>query len=83
MVCTRCSLVMAPPEMHREPRRSAPLNADQNPRNGPNENAQNTRSAPVTPAARYTCSAQIRAHQSHEPAVSSQRSGWPPLEPEV
>ena len=51
--------------------------------NGPKENAKNTRSRAVTPAAPYTWSAQIRSHQSHDSAVSSHRSGWSPLDPEV
>ena len=83
MFRTRCSLVIAPPEMHSAPRRSAPPNADQNPMNGPKEKAKKTRSAAVTPAAPYTCSAQIRVHHSHESAVSSQRKGWSPDEPDV
>ena len=52
MVRTRCSLVMEPPDMQSAPSLSAPPNADQNPMNGPNEKARNTRSAGVTDAAR-------------------------------
>ena len=50
---------------------------------GPKEKAQRTLSRRPTPAARKTCSAQIRSHHSQDSAVSSQRSGRVPLEPEV
>src|SRR5690349_11012350 len=83
MLRTRCSLVIAPPEMHIAPSLSAPPNADQKPMNGPKENAKKTRSAAVTPAARYTWSDQMPVHHTHDSAVSSQRSGASPLEPEV
>src|SRR5258708_38228574 len=66
MFRTRCSVVIAPPEIASAPTRSAPANADQKPINGPNENAKNTRSDDVTPAARYTWSDQIRNHHSHD-----------------
>src|SRR5216683_2078494 len=75
MLRTRCSLLIDPPETHSAPTRCAPPNADQNPMNGPNENAKKTRSEAVTPAAAYTCSAQILSHHSHESSVSSHRSG--------
>src|SRR5207253_6889079 len=75
MLRTRCSLVIAPPEMQSAPSRWAPSNADQKPMKGPNENAKNKRSVEVTPAARYTWPAQIRIHQSQESSVSSHLSG--------
>src|SRR4029077_20730092 len=83
MLRARCSLVIAPPEMHSAPSRCAPPKADQKPTNGPNEKAKNTRSAAVTPAAAYTCSAQIRSHHSHEADGSSRRRGASPDEPDV
>src|SRR6266571_4534887 len=83
MLRNRCSLVMAPPEMQSAPSRWAPPNADQNPMNGPNEKAKKMRSAAVTPAAGYTCSDHMRSHHSHDSAVSSQRRGLSPLEPDV
>src|SRR5439155_27240197 len=43
---------IAPPEIARAPRCSAPAKADQNPTNGPKEKQKNRRSPAVTPAAR-------------------------------
>jgi len=74
---------MAPPAIAIAPSRSAPPKADQKPMKGPKEKARKIRSVAPTPAAPYTWSAQIRRHQSHDSAVSSQRSGRPPLDPDV
>src|SRR5439155_4779399 len=52
MVRTRCSLVIEPPDLQSAPSLSATPEADQDPMNGPNEKARNTRSAGVTDAAR-------------------------------
>src|SRR6202022_183245 len=78
-----CSVVIAPPEIAIAPIRSAPQKADQNPMKGPKEKAQKIRSPGPTPAAGKTYSAQIRSHHSQDSAVSSQRSGRVPLEPDV
>src|SRR5438477_11093920 len=80
---TRCSVLIPAPEMASAPSRSAPPNADQNPMNGPNENAKKTRSPGPKPAARYTWSDQMDSHQAHDSGVSSQRSGRSPLDPDV
>jgi hypothetical protein len=79
----RCSVLMAPPGITSAPSCSAPAKADQKPMKGPNEKARKTRSRAPTPAALYTCSAQIRRHHPQDSAVSSQRSGAWPLDPEV
>jgi hypothetical protein len=50
IVRSRCSVVIAPPGMTIAPNRSAPPKADQNPMNGPKENAKKTRSSWRTPA---------------------------------
>jgi len=52
MVRILCSLDIAPPEIARAPRRSAPPKAVQNPMKGPNEKAKKSLSVAVTPAAR-------------------------------
>ena len=76
IAATRSVVVIAPPVRHIAPRRSAPANADQNPTNGPNENAKKMRSRAVTPAARYI-GCQHSRHHSHDSAVSRTRSGLP------
>ena len=67
---------MAPPEIDNAPMKRAASNADQNPMNGPNENAKNTVSFAVTPAPRYT-GIQQRANHAQLLSVSNQRKGLP------
>jgi hypothetical protein len=56
--------------------RAAHSKANQNPRNGPKENAKKMLSVALTPAARNTCD-QLSNIQSQLSDVSSQRSGLP------
>src|SRR5690349_14366378 len=70
----RARLDIDPPGKQKQRRRKTASNADQNPRNGPKENAKKNRSWEVTPAAPRIWT-QFCTMQSQLSAVSSHRIG--------
>ena len=79
---SRAGLVIPPPAMQRNPASVAASNPVQNPRNGPNEKGKKILSRAVSPMNGKLTRQQPSSH-SHDSGVSSHRSGWPVLVPEV
>ena len=80
-MCKRSMESQPPPGITIAPIFLVPSTVAQKPIKGPNENARNTRSAEVTPAAFKTCPQQS-PHHSQLSGVSTTRSGVPVV-PEV
>src|SRR5579862_8331339 len=78
---SRAEVLIPPAGRHSAPMRAAASKAVQNPRNGPNEKAKQTRSFCFNPAAPKMYD-QLRTIQSQLCGVSSQRSGAAPVLPE-